>query len=272
MAQPGDLLQNFVTAKWFNKVDAKIAELKRLVGIRNQARGTTQQDFIWVRNHEAVAKEQFTVVAIDTPVAAISDRTQLLYEELVYHTKALSTGEPDNIFILLDPLPGVIGAEARALVSGVSLLKTKSFLFLTDPVAGDYYRYAGPTAIDLDLAETGRIQEVCPFELAVSDDVLEYHLVVAGHISGQGSGGGDAGRFVLVTNPTGGATGPLGASMTASANIYQEDSPTTILMSDVLLYLEYDLFNDLVISDYGPAVKDARGKWIAVNAACAVSS
>lgn len=269
MAQPGDKLQDFVTAKWFNKVDAYLA--KKLTGIRT-ARDTTQQDFIWVSNHEAVAKEQFTVVAINTPVAGISDRTEILYDVPVYYTKALSTGEPDNIFILLDPLPGEIGATARALVSGVSLLKTKSFLFLTDPVVGDYYRYEGPTALDLGVATTGRIQEICPFDLAVSDDILEYHLVVAGPISGQGSGGGDAGRFVLETTPTGGATGATGACMTASANIYKEDDPTTILMSDVLLYLEYDMFNDLTSGAYGPAVKDARGKWIAMNAQCAISA
>jgi len=86
-------------------------------------------------------------------------------------------------------------------------------------------------------------------------------------------GGGDTGRFVLTTSPTGGATGPTGAYMTATATIYkaETDGSVTSLATGVTLYLDYEMFGDLEDGDYGYASKDARGKWIAVNAPCAVA-
>jgi len=84
-------------------------------------------------------------------------------------------------------------------------------------------------------------------------------------------GGGDAGRFILTTTPTGGATGPTGAPMTAAAQIVQADDPTIEIEASVTLYLDFDMFGDLIDGDYGVAVKDSRGKWIAVNAPCSTS-
>ena len=81
----------------------------------------------------------------------------------------------------------------------------------------------------------------------------------------------DAGRFILLTTPTGGATGATGAPMTATAQIVQADNPTIEIEDSVFLYLDYDMFGDLVEGDYGNAVKDARGKWIAVNAPCSTT-
>jgi len=88
-----------------------------------------------------------------------------------------------------------------------------------------------------------------------------------------GRGRADAGRFVLSTTPTGGATGALGAYMTATAEIYQTDASgnLTVLEEDVTLLLDYEMFADLISGDYGNAVKDARGRWLAVNAPCQVS-
>jgi hypothetical protein len=85
-----------------------------------------------------------------------------------------------------------------------------------------------------------------------------------------GRGNADTGRFVLTTSPTGGATGPTGAYMTATATIYkaETDGSVTSLATGVTLYLDYETFSDLTIGDYGPASRDARGKWIAVNAPC----
>jgi hypothetical protein len=84
-------------------------------------------------------------------------------------------------------------------------------------------------------------------------------------------GSGEAGRFILLANPTGGATGPTGAPMTAAAQIVQADDPTIEIEASVTLYLDFDMFADLVEGDYGPAVKDARGKWMAANAGCNTS-
>lgn len=84
------------------------------------------------------------------------------------------------------------------------------------------------------------------------------------------AGGGEAGRFVLTTDPAGGATGATGDYMTATADIYkaEDDGSVTLLVADVTLYLDYEMFADLRDGDYGPAVKDARGKWLAHNARC----
>jgi hypothetical protein len=102
------------------------------------------------------------------------------------------------------------------------------------------------------------------------DDILDDVFKVLAPVS---AGGGDAGRFVLSTTPTGGATGALGDYMTATADIYQTDAGgvVSILEEDVTLLLDYEMFADLVSGDYGPAVKDARGRWLAVNAPCQVS-
>lgn len=85
------------------------------------------------------------------------------------------------------------------------------------------------------------------------------------------AGGGEAGRFVLTTDPADGTTGATGDYMTATADIYkaEDDGSVTLLVADVTLYLDYEMFADLRDGDYGQAVKDARGKWIAVNAPCA---
>jgi hypothetical protein len=84
----------------------------------------------------------------------------------------------------------------------------------------------------------------------------------------RGGGRSDAGRFILTSTPTGGSTGPTGAPRTATANIVQADSPATTIESGVTLYLNFDMYSDLTSGDYGDAVKDARGKWMAVNAPC----
>lgn len=81
-------------------------------------------------------------------------------------------------------------------------------------------------------------------------------------------GGGDVGRFILTTTPSGGSSGPTGLPMTATADIVQEDSPGTSIADGVTLYLNFDMFGDLEDGDYGQAVRDARGSWIALNAPC----
>lgn len=85
-----------------------------------------------------------------------------------------------------------------------------------------------------------------------------------------GRGGGDAGRFILQENPTGGATGAMGDYMVAEADIYQTDASgnVSLLVEGVDLLLDFEMFGDLVSGNYGMCVKDARGFWLAVNAPC----
>jgi len=195
MAKPGDPILDEYTSAWYNKVD-KVAN-RKLTGIP-AIRNNFQQSWIWVSNHEAVAKDQFTVVAINTCAWLVSDRLDNATNETVWDTMALDTSEPDNIFILLDPLPGEIGAQARALVSGISLLKTTGFLLSETPFTGDFFQYEGPLATDLIKSDTGRIQHL--FFFIEFDSEFDFYLVVAGAIGGTGSGG-DA---KMAVTPSGG--------------------------------------------------------------------
>jgi len=208
MAKPGDPFLDVYTAAWYNKVDKAVN--KKLTGIP-AIHNLSQQSWIWVSNHEAVAKDQFTVVAIGDPSLLLSDRLDNITNETVWETTdplAIFGGEYD-IFILLDPLPGEIGAQARALVSGVSLLKTKTFLLSDAPYQGDFFNFLGPDNTDLITNNIGRIQVLNYFYVqwyveSISDVTLEsefdYYLVVAGAIGGTGSGG-DA---KLAVTPSGG--------------------------------------------------------------------
>lgn len=208
MAKPGDPILDVYTAAWYNKVDKAVN--KKLTGIPG-VRNNFQQSWIWVSNHEAVAKDQFTVVAIGDPSILLSDRLDNVTNDTVWETQDLSAilGNEHNIFILLDPLPGEIGAQARALVSGVSLLKTRTFLLSDGPYSGDFFSYLGPDNTDLYPNDTGRIQVVDHFyvkwyEESISDVTIDsefdYYLVVAGAVGGTGSGG-DA---KLAVTPSGG--------------------------------------------------------------------
>lgn len=233
MAKPGDPFLDVYTAAWYNKVD-KVAN-RKLTGIP-ALRNNFQQSWIWVANHEAVAKEQFTVVALGQPQLLISDRLDNITNDTVWETIDLSPlfGGEHNIFILLDPLPGEIGAQARALVSGVSLIKTKTFLQSDSPLPGDggFLEYLGPDNTDLIRSDTGRIQVVGYFyvdwyEEAISDITLDsefdYYLVVVGAVGGTGSGG-DA---KMAVTPSGGI-----AAMTTDTAPYTFPSATCDLVDE----------------------------------------
>lgn len=127
--------------------------------------------------------------------------------------------------------------------------------------AGDKW---GPTVGEWYLTLDNGAYIVCG-----EDDVLDDVFRVLAPVSA-GGGGGDAGRFVLTTGLTGGATGALGNYSTATADIYQTDAGgvVSILEEDVTLLLDYEMFADLGNGDYGLCVKDARGRWLAVNAPC----
>jgi len=261
MAKPGDPILDVYTAAWYNKVDKAVN--KKLTGVP-AIRNNFQQSWIWVSNHEAVAKDQFTVVAIGDPSLLISDRLDNITNDTIWETQDLDSDEPDNIFILLDPLPGEIGAQARALVCGVGIIK----LWPTSSRdSGKFLRYY-PSAFDaLDLvgASSGRIQIVAKVAEEITDETYEYHLIIAGAIF---KSAGSA-RFVLTSDLTGGSSGPTGDYAAASANFYDD---SLNLLGEFSLQLNYDMFSDLVEGDFGEAVMNERGYWIAVNAPCVISS
>lgn len=107
VAKPGDRIRDFVTAAWFNEVSRKTFKIKTGNQIKFVAEDLTS---VTVRNHEAVAKEIFSVVGLGDFLA--DDRTERIFE----------TEAPDltNWVILQEPLDGRIGATAKAMVVGSS--------------------------------------------------------------------------------------------------------------------------------------------------------
>ncbi len=267
MAKPGDPILDVYTAAWYNKVDKYVN--KKMVGPPPVKR-PTQYSWVWASNHEAVAKDKFTVVNIvNQPKLLVSDRLDNINEETIWITSDPAGGT--DLFVLLDPLPGEIGAQARVLVSGVTLVKTKKFTD-TIPRLDKYLHCVGPDATDLEESPTGRLQVLLNnYLIDIVDDhggEFDYLLVIAGHYSN----GGDVGRFILVEDPEGGSSGPTGDPMTAFCYIVREDDPTITINDGTTLYLNYDMFSDLEDGDYGTAVKDVRGHWIAVNAPCSTEA
>lgn len=255
MAKKGDNLTDFITSGFYNDV---VKKLRLNIGPRGRGQ-VDQNQFVTVYNHEAVFHKPWTAVSLGTPkvtyAAPIDDR----HSEIGFNTKALTFADPHNLVILQEPLPPEIGASALALVVGSSWLR----LFYSDTEPN--YVSVGEFNI-LTRTNSGRIEVLRMFTIAdppTYGDFLAF--VVIGKLSSEG---GAAGRFILLDTPSGGATGSLGTSMTAAAKIVREDNPTEIIEASITLYLEYDLFSDLVAGNYGPAVKDAYGNWIAVNAPC----
>ena len=177
MAKPGDPFLDVYTAAWYNKVDKRVN--KNITGIP-ALQNLSQQSYIWVANHEAVAKDQFTVVALDDPTLLVSDRLDSITKETVWNTKDLDDEEPDNIFILLDPLPPEIGAEARALVCGVSLLKVDTVQPTAANILEDNYIRLNGAFATSRLTKIGRIQLIQKFVDLTDTLACEYWLVCVG--------------------------------------------------------------------------------------------
>lgn len=121
MANKGDDLLKTLNASF-------ITELQRLVN-KSKTGGNSLPDpdqyySITVVNHEAVAKAKYTAVALGTPAITYTGVINHRHERLIYNTKALDVDDPDNWVVLLEPLPGVVGASAEALVVGITWLKT----------------------------------------------------------------------------------------------------------------------------------------------------
>lgn len=259
MARKGDNLTDFITSGFYNDV---VKKLRLNVGPRGKGQ-VDQNQFVTVYNHEAVFRKPWEAVSLGTPkatyAAAIDDR----HSEIGFNTKALSADDPHNLVILQEPLPPEIGASALALVVGSSWLRMPySTTDLFSPTVDPPYLVKIGSGNTLEYTTSGRIEVLRDFAIGGG---LYLTFAVIGKLANVG---GAAGRFVLKTTPTGGATGSLGVSMTATAKIVREDDPTESIEPSTTLYLEYDLFSDLVTGDYGPAVKDAYGNWIAVNAQC----
>lgn len=265
MAKKGDNLTDFITSGFYNDT---VKKLRLNLGTRGKGQ-VDQNQFVTVYNHEAVFKKPWEAVSLGDPkvtyAAAIDER----HSEIGFTTKALDGNDPHNIAILQEPLPPEIGASALALIVGGSWLRMSIPLEgLFGPIYKSPYMIRIGSTDTLEYTSSGRIEALRDFDVSGGAGSF-LAFVVIGKLSGVG---GAAGRFILLSDPTGGATGSLGASMTATAKIVREDDTSEVIEASTTLYLEYELFSDLVAGNYGPAVKDAYGNWIAVNAPCTVTT
>lgn len=122
MVKPGDPILKYLTANWFNRIDA----LERKLGVSAQGAGQSSNLYITIVNHEAVAKDKWEPIALGTPKFDYPTEPIQTYENIVFNTKALSDTEPHNWAVLQEPLPGKIGATARALLSGITWVNVEA--------------------------------------------------------------------------------------------------------------------------------------------------
>jgi hypothetical protein len=116
MARPGDRIRDFVTANWYNEVTREVR--KKRTGISNNF-NVENFTTITVYNHEAVAKEAFTAVALNQPKI---DHTG---DDFAFSTKPLENLEPTNWAVLQEPLDARTNASAEAVVMGLSWFNFK---------------------------------------------------------------------------------------------------------------------------------------------------
>lgn len=124
MAVKGDKLLDFITADWYNSVSGKITNKLGIPRLSHP----DQFWYITVLNHEAVAVPKWTAVSLGS--AALDYNTALghAHNEIIFHTAEYDSADPDNLAILVEPLPGVIGGSARALLCGVSWMRVPESL------------------------------------------------------------------------------------------------------------------------------------------------
>lgn len=128
MARKGDKLLEVLNSTFISKLEALVNATK--TGSGNNYDPDTHLT-ITVKNHAATAKAKYTPVALGSPVLTYTGAINHRHERIIFNTKALSTSEPDNWVVLLEPLPGEIGATAEALMVGRTWVKTPTAV--TDP-------------------------------------------------------------------------------------------------------------------------------------------
>lgn len=116
MAKPGDVLTDFVTAAWYNEVTART---RRSLGVQRQGAGD-QNQYVTVYNHSTERKRPWDIVCIGAAKVDYAVPIDPRHSEVGFTTRALSGLFPHDLAILQEPLPGEVGASAKALVSGCS--------------------------------------------------------------------------------------------------------------------------------------------------------
>lgn len=118
MVKPGEPILKHLTANWFNDVTNSTS---RILGGLNLAQTGSQT--ILVQNHSTTAKNKYDAVALGDPVLEYDGNAGHVHNDIVFETGNLSNSQPHNWVVLLEPLPGRVGASARALIHGLSWVR-----------------------------------------------------------------------------------------------------------------------------------------------------
>ena len=147
MVKPGDPILKHITANWFNNLTNKTDR-----NIGGTALGQIGLQTILVQNHSTTAKNKYDAVALGDPVLDYDVPIGHIHNDIVFETKALTDSEPHNWVVLQEPLPGRVGASARAVLYGLTWLD----LLDNDPGTDDFVKVVNGTP-DLVLgAEDGK--------------------------------------------------------------------------------------------------------------------
>lgn len=153
MAIKGDKLLDFITAPWYNAVTQKINVKTGIPRLPFP----DQYWYVTVLNHAAIAVPKWTAVSLGG--AALNYDTALghAHNDIIFHTADYDSNDPDNLAILVEPLPGIIGGSARALMCGVSWMRVPEALGSLPPYI--HIEDIEPSMIPgLAFANSGRIE------------------------------------------------------------------------------------------------------------------
>lgn len=170
MAKKGDILTDFVTAPWYNKVN-------KAIDLRTGLGTTHSPVIITVYNHSTTPRKVWEPVSLGTSKIDYTDYPNVNYNNIAFNTKALSSSDPHNIAILQQPLEGIVGASADAMLVGATWLR------MPEAQATDTYIWIGSGNV-LEYYNAGRVNSIRDFEVDAGVEWLA--LVVIGPLSQRG--------------------------------------------------------------------------------------
>jgi|AACY02.16.fsa_nt_gi hypothetical protein len=163
MAVPGDVLTDFITAPWFNRVSERLGINTGIL----PTLGLTQNQYCTVYNHSSVAKKIWEPVSLGAAKLDYeTDGEQGPLEEIAFITKDLDSNDPHNIAILQEPLEAEIDSTARALLVGTSWMRNLDAF----PSSGVKRVHIGPMDT-LEYTNCGRVEAIRQFTLAAGSTI-----------------------------------------------------------------------------------------------------
>jgi hypothetical protein len=162
VATKGNKLTDFITSGWYNEVTRKL-------GIRTGIPRLDQSGQYWfinVFNHTDVYKPKWTTVSLGNAALDYDSELGMAHNAIMFYTKDYDENDPDNLAILLEPLPGKTGESAKALLSGISWMRVPEHVPTDKPYI--HIEAIEPSGIPgLAFSTSGRIEILRTFAFTV---------------------------------------------------------------------------------------------------------